>query len=194
MKARLAILISGRGSNMEALIRATQYGILKDVAEIVLVFSDNYEAKGLAIAQSFQIPTQFLEKKGKTRQQFDSELVQILQKYNIEWVILAGYMRIVSTVLLQAYPQKVLNIHPADTQLHQGLHGYQWAFENSLKSTKITVHFVDEGLDTGRIIAQQEVDIQGLTSLEAIEKRGLAVEHELYAQTIYNLLKNNSKM
>jgi phosphoribosylglycinamide formyltransferase-1 len=100
-------------------------------------------------------------------------------------------MRILSPVLVNAFPKRIINIHPADTTAHQGLHGYEWAWENKLPETKITVHFVDEGLDTGSIIAQEIVDLRGVTSLEEVEARGLAIEHKLYSKTLSELLQQS---
>ena len=88
---------------------------------------------------------------------------------------------------VQAYPNKIVNIHPADTKLHQGLHAYQWAFENKLEETKITVHYVEEGLDTGPIIGQKTVNLRGAKTLEEVEQRGLKVEHQFYSEMLLKL-------
>ena len=106
-------------------------------------------------------------------------------------VVLAGYMRMVTPRIVEAYRGRMLNIHPADTRLHQGLNGYGWAFEQKLPSTRITVHLVDEGLDTGAILAQREVDLRGADTLAEVERRGLAVEHELYPETLRTFLTTN---
>jgi len=105
-------------------------------------------------------------------------------------VVLAGYMRILSPAFIQPFAGRIINIHPADTHLHQGLHAYEWAFENKLPETKITVHLVDEGLDTGPVLAQKTVDLRGVDTLAEVERRGLAVEHEVYAQTLAELIKS----
>ena len=168
--ARLAILLSGRGSNMLALVEATRTGLLKELAEVAVVFSNKPDAPGLAFA----------------------EAAALLQQYQPDLVVLAGYMRILSPAFIQPFAGRIINIHPADTHQHQGLHAYEWAFDNKLPETKITVHLVDEGLDTGPILAQQTVDLRGADTLAEVERRGLTVEHELYAQTLAELIRVKS--
>ena len=187
-KKRIAIFISGRGSNMEAIARQVQDGILKDVCEIALVFSNKPQAKGLEIAKKFGLPVAAIPSKGKSREAFEREVLELLQPYRIDYVVLAGFMRILSPLFIRAYKNRIINIHPADTRLFQGVGGYEWAFENKLPSTKITVHFVDEGVDTGPIIAQREVDLRGADTLEEVERRGLAAEHEFYSQALRKVL------
>ena len=99
-------------------------------------------------------------------------------------------MRILSDVFIKKYSGKIINIHPADTDLHQGLHAYEWAFNNKMQETKITVHYVNEGVDTGKVIARARVDLKGAKTLEEVEKRGLAVEHKFYSQVLYKLFNN----
>ena len=189
MKKRIALFISGRGSNMEAILKACRTGILQDIAEPVLVFSNRADAKGLAVAQAMGVETQVIESKGLKRPAFDAKVLDLLQTYQPHFIVLAGYMRILSPLLVQAYPQRIINIHPADTTQHQGLHGYEWAFDNKLASTKITVHYVDEGLDTGNIIAQKTVDLSHTNTLEEVEQRGLTAEHEFYSSVLKTILE-----
>ncbi|UOQ72791.1 phosphoribosylglycinamide formyltransferase [Hymenobacter cellulosilyticus] len=188
-KARLAILLSGRGSNMVALVNAVQSGVLQHLAEVAVVFSNKPDAPGLETAAALGCPTASLTSQGRKRQEFDAEVVQVLQQFQPDYIVLAGYMRILSPTFIRAFAGRILNIHPADTHQHQGLHAYEWAFENQLKETKITVHLVDEGLDTGPILAQHPVDLQGAGTLEEVERRGLAVEHFLYADTLARLIR-----
>ena len=185
---RLAILLSGRGSNMLALVKSTQTGVLKDLAEIAVVFSNQPDAPGLTAAAAQGCPTAALPSAGRKRETYDAEAAELLQQYRPDFVVLAGYMRILSPAFIQPFAGRILNIHPADTHQHQGLHAYEWAFENHLPETKITVHLVDEGLDTGPIIAQQTVDLRGADTLAEVERRGLAVEHELYAGALAGLI------
>ena len=114
-------------------------------------------------------------------------------KLQPDYVILAGYMKIIPPEIIKLFPKRIINIHPADTALHRGLHGYKWAFENNLKKTKITVHFVDEGLDTGEVIAKADVDLQGASSLKEVEKRGLAVEHKFYSECLKKIFTEKSR-
>jgi phosphoribosylglycinamide formyltransferase-1 len=186
--ARLAILLSGRGSNMLALAEAVRAGALCGLAEIAVVFSNDPAAPGLESAAALGLPTASLLSKGRKRESFDLEVVNILRQYQPDYVVLAGYMRVLSPAFVRAFAGRIINIHPADTHQHQGLHAYEWAFENRLPETKITVHLVDEGLDTGPILAQQVVNLVGADTLAEVQRRGLAVEHTLYAATLAALL------
>ncbi|MDB5270284.1 MAG: purN [Hymenobacter sp.] len=188
--ARLAILLSGRGSNMLALLEATKTGVLKGLAEVVVVFSNKPDAFGLEAAAALGCPIASLPSQGRKREAFDADAAALLQQYQPDLVVLAGYMRILSPAFIQPFAGRIINIHPADTHQHQGLHAYEWAFENKLPETKITVHLVDEGLDTGPILAQQPVDLRGADTLAEVERRGLAVEHELYARTLAELINH----
>ena len=193
-KARLAILLSGRGSNMLALVRATQVGVLQDLAEVAVVFSNKPDAPGLDAAAALGCHTAALPSQGRKRAEFDAEAAHLIASYAPDFVVLAGYMRILSPAFIQPFAGRILNIHPADTHQHQGLHAYEWAFDNQLPETKITVHLVDEGLDTGPILAQQTVDLRGADTLEEVERRGLAVEHTLYAETLAELIKSKQNI
>ena len=187
--ARLAILLSGRGSNMLALLEATKTGVLHGLAEVVVVFSNKPDAFGLEAAAALGCPTASLPSHGRKREAFDAEAAALIQQYQPDLVVLAGYMRILSPAFIQPFAGRIINIHPADTHQHQGLHAYEWAFDNRLPETKITVHLVDEGLDTGLILAQQTVDLRGADTLAEVERRGLAVEHKVYAKTLAELIK-----
>ena len=191
MKPRVAILISGRGSNMVALARSACDGILAGHCTIAAVISSRPAAPGLDMARAMGLETVALDAKAMGKDAYENALLAALAKVRADIVVLAGYMRLLPPRIVAAYRGRILNIHPADTKLHQGLHGYDWAFENKLPATKITVHLVDEGLDTGAILAQREVDLRGADTLAEVERRGLAVEHELYAETLRTLLTTN---
>lgn len=191
--ARLAILLSGRGSNMLALAEAVRTGVLRGMAEIVVIFSNDPAAPGLDAAVALNLPTASLPSKGRKREAFDQEVVGILHEYQPDYVVLAGYMRVLSPGFVRAFAGRIVNIHPADTHQHQGLHAYEWALDNQLKETKITVHLVDEGLDTGPILAQRVVNLEGAATLAEVQRRGLAVEHELYAETLKELIRKNEE-
>ena len=181
---KIVILISGRGSNMEAIIRNVQSGILKDVCSIQSVFSNNKNAAGLQKAMESCIPTHVITSKGKKRTAYNAMLMDWLKQQNPYFIVLAGYMKILTPEIIREFPQKIINIHPADTSLHQGLHGYDWAYENQLKTTSITVHYVDEGLDTGEVIGKREVDLSECKTIEEVEQKGLKVEHEFYSECL----------
>jgi phosphoribosylglycinamide formyltransferase 1 len=189
---KIAIFISGRGSNMKAVVEQCQAGVLKDLAEVVLVFANKPAAAGLEYAKSQGLEVQSIASKGKKRVDFDLSVLELLKNYAVDYIVLAGYMRVLSPAFIQAYPNKIINIHPADTQQHQGLHAYEWAFEQQLSSTKITVHYVDEGMDTGSIIEQATVNLEGADTLEEVERRGLSVEHQFYSDVIRKLLLNET--
>ncbi|TFZ66236.1 phosphoribosylglycinamide formyltransferase [Hymenobacter sp. UV11] len=188
--ARLAILLSGRGSNMLALAEAVRAGVLRGLAEVAVVFSNDPAAPGLDSAAALGLPTASLSSKGRKREAFDLEVVDTLRAYRPDYVVLAGYMRVLSPTFVRAFAGRIINIHPADTHQHQGLHAYEWAFDNHLTETKITVHLVDEGLDTGPILAQRVVNLVGADTLAEVQRRGLAVEHVLYAETLASLIEN----
>lgn len=192
MKKRIAILISGRGSNMETIVRNTQNGILKDVCEVALVLSNKERAYGLTVAKELGVQTAVIVSKGKKRAEFEQDLINFLKSYHLDYIVLAGFMRILSPLFVRAYKDRIINIHPADTAQFQGIGGYEWAFENKLQTTKITVHFVDEGVDTGKVIAQKEVDLRGADTLEEVERRGLKTEHEFYSEALLKLFTENS--
>ncbi|MBC8083898.1 MAG: phosphoribosylglycinamide formyltransferase [Hymenobacter sp.] len=192
--ARLAILLSGRGSNMVALVNAVQNGILQHLAEVAVVFSNKPDAPGLETAAALGCPTASLASRGQKRADYDAEVLRLLRARQPDLVVLAGYMRILSPEFIRAFAGRILNIHPADTHQHQGLHAYEWAFDNKLTETKITVHLVDEGLDTGPILAQQTVNLRGADTLSEVERRGLLVEHALYANTLAGLLRKELKI
>ena len=117
----------------------------------------------------------------------------MLEPLQPDYLVLAGYMRLISPGLIQRYRNRIINIHPADTALYQGAHAYQWAFDNKLETTKITAHFVDTGMDTGPVIAQREVDLRGAKSLAEVEQRGLRVEHVFYSEVLEKVLKSELK-
>ncbi|MEA3500900.1 MAG: phosphoribosylglycinamide formyltransferase [Candidatus Marinimicrobia bacterium] len=184
MKKRVAILISGHGTNMEAIIKNSKNGILSDHCDVVLVLSNKKKAEGLKIAKSYGIETACIISKGKKRKEFDIELINFLEKYKLDYIILAGFMRILSSKFIKTFKNRILNIHPADTDKFKGLGAYEWAYKNKLPETKITVHFVDEGVDTGKIIGKCKVDLQGVKSLAEVKKRGLKVEHKFYSEML----------
>ena len=177
-------MISGRGSNMLAITKNVQSGILNGICKIQTVFSNKKDAAGLQIAEELGISTHVITSKGKKRKTYDTMLLKWLKFQNPDYIILAGYMKILSLEIIREFPKKIINIHPADTNKHQGLHGYNWAWENKLQETKVTVHYVDAGLDTGEIIGQKSVDLNGCNSLKEVEQRGLSIEHNFYSECL----------
>lgn len=184
---RVAILISGRGSNMEALLRESRDGILAGVCEPVVVVSNRPDARGLEVAKGFGVATAVVPSAGLDREAYDRVLVEALEPYAVDWVVLAGFMRLLGPRMLRRYPGRITNIHPADPARFRGVGGYRWAWEQGLLRTTVTVHLVDEGVDTGPILAQEDVDLRGARSLQEVESRGLQVEHRLYSRVLRRL-------
>ena len=189
-RVKIAIMISGRGSNMEVILRQAMEGILRDCCEVALVFANRADAAGLETARAAGVPTASIESRGRKRRRFDREVLELLEGYRPDYLVLAGYMRILSDLFVEAYRGRIINIHPADTARFQGVGGYDWAFDNKLNETKISVHYVDEGVDTGPVIAQEVVDLTGADSLSEVERRGLAVEHRFYSEVLRQLFSH----
>jgi phosphoribosylglycinamide formyltransferase-1 len=190
MKIKIAIFISGRGSNMEALAKSVESGELKDQAVIKLVVCNREEAEGIEKAHDLGLPVKVIPSAGIVRKIYEETLIATLKPLAIDFVILAGFNRILSPYFIDLYRDRIINIHPADTLIYQGSQGYRSAFESKRKETKITIHFVDYGVDTGQIIAQESVDLSGAESLEEVMERGLKVEHELYCRTLKKVFLN----
>ncbi|HKO99745.1 MAG TPA: phosphoribosylglycinamide formyltransferase [Pyrinomonadaceae bacterium] len=180
---RLGILISGRGSNMLALASAIREGRIPD-AEIAVVLSDHANAAGLTAARDQGLKVETVERHGRSRQEHDEETVAVLRKHEVEMVCLAGYMRVLSGQFLEAFPQKILNIHPSLLPAFPGLNAQLQALEHGVKVTGCTVHFVDETLDGGPIVAQRVVPVYDNDTEETLSARILQQEHELYPEAV----------
>jgi len=187
----IGILISGRGSNMEAIVRNTHDGILRGLCNVEVVISNVQTAPGLSIARGLGVSTEVVSSASKKRRRFEEDMIEVLQRYGVDYVVLAGFMRILSPHFIRRYRNRIINIHPADTERFRGLGGYDWAFRQRLAATKITVHLVDEGVDTGRILAQREVDLRGAETLAEVERRGLAAEHEFYSEVLRGIVRGD---
>jgi phosphoribosylglycinamide formyltransferase-1 len=189
-RARIAILISGRGSNMIALAGAVRDGRIAR-AEITIVISDQPNATGLVKAKEMGIETLVVERRGRPRAEHDREVVAELQARHIDLVCLAGYMRVLSSAFIEAYRGRILNIHPSLLPLFPGLDAQQQALDNGAKVSGCTVHFVDETLDGGPIIAQRVVPVYEGDTVESLSARILEEEHKLYAEAIVRVLENS---
>lgn len=178
-KLKIAVLASGSGSNLQAIIDGIAAGLLP--AELCLVISDKPDAYALQRAQKANVPTKILLPQDFTsRADYDAQLVQLLQAAKVEVVALAGYMRLVTPTLLNAFPQRVLNIHPALLPSFPGLHAQRQAFEYGVKVAGCTVHFVDEGMDSGPIILQAPVPVLDTDDADSLTARILEQEHIIY--------------
>ncbi len=183
----LGILLSGRGSNFEAIARNVQSG--KIPASIALVLSNREDAPGLALAREMGLTTRFIPSKGKEREAYDCEVVAALQEFRVDLVCLAGFMRILSPYFIRAFPRRILNIHPALLPAFPGLDAQKQALEYGAKFTGCTVHIVDEGVDTGPIIRQAVVPILDDDTVETLSARILKEEHRIYSEAICLMLE-----
>jgi phosphoribosylglycinamide formyltransferase 1 len=183
----IAVFASGSGSNFQAIIDAIEKDQLP--IKISLLVCDNPSAFVIERAKKHQIETFiFTPKNYRNKEEYEQVIVNELDARNITWVFLAGYMRIVGKTLLHAYPNKIVNIHPALLPSFPGAHGIQDAFNYGVKVFGVTIHFVDEGIDTGKIIDQDSFKIMGNESIEEIESKIHHIEHVLYPKVIKSLL------
>lgn len=183
---RIAIFISGTGTNMVAIINAIKAGELD--AEIELVVSSNTKAKGIARAREEGLETLVLEPADYTYPlDVDARLVKELQKRGVDYVVMAGYMRKVTPVLLDAFPNRVVNLHPALLPRHRGAHAIQDAYDAGDEVTGITIHFANEEYDKGPIIFQHEVPVLPGEPIEDLEARIHEAEHMYYPQVLQSL-------
>ena len=180
---RLGILISGRGSNMMALAQAIRSGGIP-TSEIVVVLSDKPGAAGLNSARELGLETIVVERQGRPREEHDAETVAALRAHDVDLVCLAGYMRVLSSRFLESFPHRILNIHPSLLPAFPGMNAQLQAIEHGVKITGCTVHFVDETLDGGPIVAQQEVPVLDNDTEESLSARILEQEHNLYASAV----------
>ena len=184
---RVVILISGRGSNMEAILRSCRDGVLAGLCEVVLVVSNHHGAAGLARAGALGTRSAVLDSAGTGREAYCRRLTGLLAAFRPDFVVLAGFDRVLSEEMVARYRSRIVNIHPADPVEYRGLHGYRWAFEQGRPETKVTVHLVDEGVDTGPVLAQETVSLEGCRTVGEVEARGLEVEHRLYPEVLARL-------
>lgn len=187
MNRRLGVLISGRGSNLKAIIDAIDRKQLD--ASIAVVISNLAGAAGLDHARRAGIETLVLNHKGyASREDYDRALVAELKKRDVALVCLAGFMRLLSPYFVEAYPNRILNIHPSLLPKYPGLHPQQQALDDRATESGATVHFVNKDLDAGPIVLQQSVPVVPGDTVEALAARILAVEHHLYPRAIRKVL------
>jgi phosphoribosylglycinamide formyltransferase 1 len=179
---KLGILLSGRGSNFEAIADSIQAGRL--AAEIAIVISNRAEAPGLESARRRGLNAKLIPSKGRTREQHDAEVVAALKNAGVDLVCLAGYMRLLSPEFVRAFPHRILNIHPSLLPAFPGLESQRQAFEYGVKVSGCTVHFVDEHLDHGAIILQKTVPVLENDDAHSLAARILEQEHIAYAEAI----------
>lgn len=185
---KIAVFASGNGSNFEAIAKNINQGEIEGA--IVLVFSDRTEAYVLERAKSLQIPVRsFSPKQFTNKVEYEREILKELEAKEVELLVLAGYMRLIGPTLLNAYPNRILNIHPALLPEFPGLHGIRDAFEAGVKQTGVTVHYVDNGVDTGPILAQKRVNIEENETLASLELKIHQAEHQLYPEVVQEVIQ-----
>jgi phosphoribosylglycinamide formyltransferase-1 len=182
---RLGIVLSGRGSNFLAIAAQIEQGNLP--AEIAVVISNRPDAEGLAAARKRGLQALSLPSKGLDREEYDRRLEAALREHQVEWVILAGYMRILSAGFIRAFPQRILNIHPSLLPAFPGLDAQHQAFAYGVKIAGCTVHFVDEQLDHGPIVLQAAVAVEDGDTAETLAARILQQEHRIYSEALRRL-------
>ncbi|MDH3976081.1 MAG: phosphoribosylglycinamide formyltransferase [Deltaproteobacteria bacterium] len=181
-KTRIAVLASGRGSNFVSIADAIKRDEIN--AEIVLLICNKPDAGAIDAARFRGIEVKILQSKGVPAPEYDEKLVQVLKSCNPDLIVLAGYMKIVGKQIIDAFPMKIINIHPALLPSFPGLDAQKQAFDYGVKVTGCTVHFVDEGVDTGPVILQKSVLVDDDDTAETLSKRILAEEHRLYPEAI----------
>jgi phosphoribosylglycinamide formyltransferase-1 len=189
---RLGILLSGRGSNFQAIADAIDAGQLD--AEIAVVISNRPDAPGIDIARQKGLNAVVLPSKNLDREVYDRQVVALLREKRAELVILAGYMRILSGFMLQAFPMGILNIHPSLLPAFPGLDAQHQAIAHGVKFSGCTVHFVDEGLDSGPIIQQAVVPVLDGDTAETLAARILEEEHRIYPEAIALVLSGKYRI
>lgn len=194
---KLVVLASGNGSNLQAIFEACQGGRLS--AEVVAVVSDHKAAYALERAKKFNVPTVYhpwkpYRETGQTRQEYDADLASKVADFTPDYVVLAGWMRLLSMAFLQQYPMRVINLHPALPGTFPGTHAIERAYEafqtGEIDHTGVMVHFVpDEGVDDGPVIAQEIIPIRADESVGQLEERIHIVEHRLIVEALQQVLE-----
>lgn len=179
---RLGILLSGRGSNFQAI--ADQIDAGRIPAQIAVVIANRTEAPGLALARQRGLTAAALPSKGIPREQYDQQVGDLLEQHGVEWICLAGYLRLLTPAFIQRFHQRILNIHPSLLPAFPGLDAQQQALEHGVKVTGCTVHFVDEHLDNGPIVLQASVPVLPDDSVEQLSARILQEEHRIYSEAL----------
>jgi phosphoribosylglycinamide formyltransferase-1 len=193
MKRRIGVLLSGRGSNFEALADSVAAGRVRD-AEIGLVLSNREGAPGIERARARGLATRVIASKGLEREAYDRQVVAALREASVELVCLAGYMRLLSPYFVAAFPQRILNIHPSLLPSFPGLESQKQALDYGVKFAGCTVHFVDENLDAGPIVLQAVVPVEGTDTEDTLSARILKEEHRIYSEAVAIVLQGKYKI
>lgn len=190
---RIAVLLSGRGSNFEAIAESVRAGGIPN-AEIALVLSNRENAPGIEKARQRGLEAVVIPSKGRQREEYDREVVALLKEKKIDLVCLAGFMRLLSPYFVNEFRHRILNIHPALLPSFPGLEAQKQALEAGVKVSGCTVHFVDENLDAGPIVVQASVPVYDDDTEEALSARILREEHRIYTEAINLVLRGNYRI
>jgi phosphoribosylglycinamide formyltransferase-1 len=193
MTKRIGVLLSGRGSNFEALADSVAAGRIPN-AEIAIVISNKPDARGLERAKARGIETRLIPSKGLEREAYDRQVAAVLREYKVDLICLAGYMRLLSPYFVAEFPQRILNIHPSLLPSFPGLESQKQALDYGVKVAGCTVHFVDENLDAGPIIVQAVVPVQDSDDEQALSERILKEEHRIYTEAVKIILDGKFKI
>jgi len=179
----IGVLVSGSGTNLQAIIEAIEAGKIE--GKICIVISDNPDAYAIKRAKKYNIKTQYINyKEFSNREEYDKKIISVLKEKDCDLVVLAGYMKILTPCFINVYKNKIMNIHPALLPSFPGLHVQKKAIDHGVKVSGCTVHFVDEGLDSGPIIIQQVVEVKDDDTEESLAERILREEHRIYPRAI----------
>ncbi len=185
-RKKIAVFISGRGSNLRSLIK---YSKKKDsLIKIILVISNNPDAEGLKYASKSKI--KIYSKRIKNKSNFENNSLKLLNKYNINLLCLAGFMKILSSNFIKKFSKPILNIHPSLLPKYKGLNTHERAIRNKDKFAGASIHIVTEKLDSGKVILQKKVKILKSDNVKSLEKKVLKIEHEIYPEAIEKFLTN----
>lgn len=185
---KVAILASGNGTNFEVLARHFKDGDLP--GELVLLFCNHPDAPVMERAKRLQIPAvSFTVKSCGGKEEYEQRLLAVLQEYQVDFIVLAGYLRVIGPTILDHYAHRIINLHPAWLPEYPGLHSIERAFNDQRAQTGVTVHYIDSGLDSGPIIAQEHVPILPTDTIETLAARVHETEHHLYPQALKQALK-----
>lgn len=193
MKKRIGVLLSGRGSNFEALAESVAAGRIPN-AEIAIVISNREGAPGIDRAKARGMATRAIPSKGLEREVYDRQVAAVLDEYNVDLVCLAGYMRLLSPYFVAKFPNRILNIHPSLLPSFPGLESQRQALEYGVKFAGCTVHFVDENLDAGPIIVQAVVPVKEDDTEATLSERILKEEHRIYSEAVRIVLAGKYKI
>src|SRR5690348_622913 len=190
MKKRIGVLLSGRGSNFEALAESVAAGRIPN-AEIAVVVSNREGAPGIDRARARGIPARVIPSKGLEREVYDRQVAAVLNEARVDLICLAGYMRLLSPYFVAAFPQRILNIHPSLLPSFPGLESQRQALEYGVKFAGCTVHFVDENLDAGPIILQAAGAVEDGDTADSLSARILKEEHRIYSEAVKPVLEGS---